>query len=281
MKILALLAFVCLLWQLDLARGADRPIDGISDNSFLIEEAYNQEAGVVQHILNAIYTNDSRHLGWRFSFTQEWPIFSENHQFSYTIPWTHLREEGERQNGINDVMLHYRYQALDEETYGIAFAPRFSLILPTGDRRRGTGDGSVGYQWNLPFSKKISSQIALHANLGLTYQPRVRAPLDAPGTPLSRRRTLLGYNLGASAIYAINGRLNVMLEWLGVSEQSINGAGKRQREFKPFLSPGFRTAVIDSNDLQSVVGVGFPVGLSRRAENYGVFLYLSIEHKFL
>jgi len=27
-----------------------RPIDGIADNSFLIEEAYNQEAGVVQHI---------------------------------------------------------------------------------------------------------------------------------------------------------------------------------------------------------------------------------------
>ena len=31
----------------------DRPAEGIQDNSFLIEEAYNQEPGVVQHIFNA------------------------------------------------------------------------------------------------------------------------------------------------------------------------------------------------------------------------------------
>ncbi len=31
---------------------ADRPAEGIEDNSFLVEEAYNQEAGVVQHIFN-------------------------------------------------------------------------------------------------------------------------------------------------------------------------------------------------------------------------------------
>ena len=36
-----------------MARAAEeRPIDVIEDNSFLIEEAYNQEAGVVQHIFN-------------------------------------------------------------------------------------------------------------------------------------------------------------------------------------------------------------------------------------
>ena len=38
----------------------DRLIDGISDNSFFIEEAYNQEQGVIQYIFNAIYINDSR-----------------------------------------------------------------------------------------------------------------------------------------------------------------------------------------------------------------------------
>jgi hypothetical protein len=96
---------------------------------------------------------------------------------------------------------------------------------------------------------------------------------------LSPRRTLLGYNLGASAIYALNERFNFMLECLGVSEQSIDGDGKRNREFKSFLSPGFRAAVINEKDLQTVVGVGLPVGLNRRAENYGVLLYLSIEHK--
>jgi len=274
-----LISLVSLLWLPNLVCGAERPIDGISDNSFLIEEAYNQEEGVVQHILTAVYTNDSRHQGWAFSFTQEWPVFSESHQFSYTLPWTLLRDEGQRQNGINDILLNYRYQALDEDAHGIAFAPRFSLILPTGNRGQGTGDGVVGYQWNLPFSKKITADIALHANLGLTYQPHVRAPLDAPGNPLSRRRTLLGYNLGASAIYALNDRFNFMLEWLGLSEQDIDGDGKRNRQFKSILSPGFRAAVINEKELQTVVGLALPVGLNRPAENYGVFLYLSIEHK--
>ena len=274
-----LISLVSLLWLPNLVCGAERPIDGISDNSFLIEEAYNQEEGVVQHIFTAIYSSDFRLRGWGFSFTEEWPLFSENHQFSFTIPWSHLRDEGQRQNGINDILLNYRYQALNEDTHGVAFAPRFSLILPTGNRRKGTGDGVVGYQWNLPFSKKVTADVALHANLGLTYQPNVRAPLDAPGNPLSRRRTLLGYNLGASAIYAANARFNFMLEWLGLSEQDIDGDGKRNRQFKSILSPGVRAAVINEKELQSVVGLGLPVGLNRRAENYGVFLYLSIEHK--
>ena len=50
-----------------------------------------------------------------------------------------------------------------------AFAPRFSLILPTGNREKGTGNNVVGYQWNLPFSKKITDRVCAHANLGATY----------------------------------------------------------------------------------------------------------------
>ena len=59
---------------------------GIQDNSFFIEEAYNQEPGVVQHILNVPinFINGSREI--TPSFTQEWPVFSQTHQFSYTIP---------------------------------------------------------------------------------------------------------------------------------------------------------------------------------------------------
>ena len=61
---------------------------GIQDNSFFIEEAYNQEPGVVQHIFNLPidFTNGSREVAP--SFTQEWPVFSQTHQFSYTIPYT-------------------------------------------------------------------------------------------------------------------------------------------------------------------------------------------------
>jgi hypothetical protein len=254
----------------------ERPIDIIEDNSFLIEEAYNQEPGVVQHVFSAHYINDSRRRGWEFSFTQEWPVFSQNHQFSYTIPSYRLVENGDRQNGLGDVLLSYRYQLLEEEETKPALAPRFSLILPSGSRKRGTGHGVVGYELGLPLSKKVTGQFALHANFGLTYLPDARAPLGSGG--LSSEHSLISYNLGASAVYAVLPRVHLMLEWLGDFEESIDDNGKQQRSFMPVLSPGLRAAIVDRPMLQIIAGAAAPIGLTRKAENYGAFLYLSIEH---
>jgi len=268
---------ICLTQASLVAAQRERPIDVIEDNSFLIEEAYNQEPGVVQHIFTAHYNNDSRRRGWEFSFTQEWPIVSQNHQFSYTIPSYHLVENGDRQNGVGDVLLSYRYQLLEEDENKFAFAPRFSLILPSGSRKRGTGDGVVGYEWQLPFSKKVTGQLALHANLGLTYLPNARAPLGNGGG-LSSKHSLVSYKLAGSAVYAVFSRLHLMMEWLGDFEESIDDDGKPERSFKPVLSPGLRAAIVDQPMLQIVAGAAAPIGLKRRAENYGGFLYLSIEH---
>ena len=46
----------------------------------------------------------------------------------------------------------------------------------------------------------------------------------------------------------------------------------------PIIAPGFRVAVVNEDKLQIVVGAAMPVGLSRKADNHGAFLYLSIEH---
>ena len=276
--IFGLCSAIVMLFSGDTARGDEpRPIDGFSDNSFLVEEAYNQEQGVVQHIFNAVYAKDSRRHGWSFNFTQEWPIFSHDHQFSFSVPSFHLREGNDRRNGVGDILLNYRYQALDEGPAIPAFAPRFSLILPTGSRTKGTGNGVVVYQWQLPFSKKMASRVALHANLGLTYLPNVRVPLEANG--LSPKRSLTSYNLGASAILALSSRIHMMLEWVGIFEEGLNDAGRKEHDFKSIVSPGIRAAVINEETLQAVIGVGIPIGLTRPADKYGVFLYFSIEHK--
>jgi hypothetical protein len=254
----------------------ERPIDVMDDNSFLIGEAYNQEPGVIQHIFTAHYIDDSRRRGWEFNFTQEWPIFSQKHQFSYTIPSYHLVENDDRQNGLGDVLLTYRYQLLEEDEAKPAFAPRFSLIFPSGSRRRGTGYGVVGYELGLPFSKKVTGQFALHANFGLTYLPNARARSGSGG--LSSEHSLVSYNLGASAIYAVLPRMHLMLEWLGDFEESIDDNGRSGRSFKPVVSPGLRAAIVDRSMLQIVAGAAAPIGLKRKAENFGAFLYLSIEH---
>ena len=64
---------------------ADEP-KKIQDNSFLLEEAYNQEDGVIQHIQMFQYLKKSK--DWFYTFTQEWPVPKQAHQLSYTIPVT-------------------------------------------------------------------------------------------------------------------------------------------------------------------------------------------------
>ncbi len=274
-----LLAAMALCGLRGFTSAAERPIDVIEDNSFLIEEAYNQEAGVVQHIWNAIYTKSGPTHGWNFSFTQEWPVFSQDHQFSYTIPSFHLSDNGAVVSGVGDMLLNYRYQALEEGDVKPAFAPRFSLILPTGNRKTGTGNNVVGYQWSLPFSKKVTDRVALHFNSGLTYSPQVKAPADANG--FSTKKSLVAYNVGGSAIYALLPRFQLMLEWVGNFDQDFNDAGKRERFFRSTISPGFRTAIVNEEKLQIVTGIATPIGLNRRTDNIGAFIYFSIEHDFL
>jgi hypothetical protein len=266
---------ILLVYHSPVVAAQQEPIEIIEDNSFLIEEAYNQEPGVVQHIFQSIYSSGPRQRGWAFAFTQEWPIYGQDHQFSYTVLGYHLSNEGERQYGVGDTFLNYRYQVLEEGPGTPAFAPRFSLIVPTGNRDKGTGNGVVGYQWNFPFSKKVASRVALHANLGVTYLPHVRSPMN--NGQLSPKRSLVSPWIGGSAIYALL-QLHLMLEWLGIIQDNINGDGRAVRTFNPLIAPGFRAAVVNEEDLQIVMGVAAPIGLNRQVNNYGAFLYLSIEH---
>jgi hypothetical protein len=157
-----------------------------------------------------------------------------------------------------------------------AVAPRFSMILPTGNRKKDTGNNVVGYQINLPVSKKMTDRVALHFNLGGTFLPQVKAPVNANGN--SAKKSLNSLNVGGSAIYALLPRFHLMLEWVGNSEQSFNDSGKRQRSFLSTMSPGFRTAIVNEDKLQIVTGAAMPVGLNRKTDNLGGFLYLSLEH---
>ena len=159
---------------------ADPPAKGIQDNSFFVEEAYNQEPGVVQHIINvpAFFTSGDKEVS--FIFTQEWPVFSQTHQFSYTIPYTFAESD----NGLEDIRLNYRLQALMEGERTPAFAPRFSLVTPTGDASKGFGHNRLGYEINLPFSKIVSNRVTLNFNAGGALFPDVND------------RDLWNYNLG-------------------------------------------------------------------------------------
>ena len=237
----------------------------IRDNSFLLEEAYNQEKGVVQHIQAFQYMKDR---SWAYSFIQEWPVPKETHQLSYTIPISHLHG-GETETGIGDVALNYRHQLILKDP--IAFAPRLSVILPTGNHERGLGNGAVGYQTNLPLSLELTEKWVTHWNLGLTYVPR------AKGRDGGRADTL-GFNYGGSIVYLLSGNLNLLFEAVGASSESVEGNGRTKREHAFFINPGMSFALNFKSGLQIVPGIGVPIGVGPSRGEYGAFVYLSLEH---
>ena len=265
-----------LAYQMANAVESERNVDGIMDNSFLVEEAYNQEPGVVQHILTTAYSVDRMggpdDQSWNLAFTQEWPVFSQKHQLSYTVPYNYVRSGGLSDDGVGDVLLNYRYQAYYDEKTLRAFAPRFSLVLPTGDAQRGFGEDTVGSQVNLPFSTALGDKWFVHLNAGTTFLP------DAAS---ATGRGLWHYNLGASAIYAATRNIHFLVEWLGVWNETPNANGNLHHEFASVISPGVRKAFNFQSGSQLVLGVAAPIGLTGSAPDYGVFLYFSFEHSFL
>jgi len=240
----------------------------IQDNSFLIEEAYNQEAGVVQHIQSFIYMKQSKE--WAYAFTQEWPVPDETHQLSYTIPVLRVADPA-TSTGIGDIALNYRYQAIAKER--VAFAPRLSVIAPTGDYKKGHGNGATGIQVNLPLSVELSDTVVTHWNLGGTYTPNSKEPGGA-------RADTVGSNYGASIIYLATANFNLMLEAAGTNFQTVQADGSRQREKTMFINPGFRYAANFDSGLQVVSGVSLPIGIDTSSDTQGVLLYLSLEHPF-
>ncbi len=245
---------------------------GIQDNSFLVEEAYNQNFGVVQHISS--FTRFWNSKDWNYSFTQEWPVpGDERHQLSYTLVALHSGGLPGSGVGIGDVLLNYRYQLVGSGDTRVALSPRLSLILPAGDSTQGRGAGSSGVQTSLPLSVVLNKKLVSHWNLGATYFPHAQ---DVSGDQASSA----GYNLGQSFIWLVHARFNVMLETVFARSQEVVGSDRTEWTNSLFLSPGIRWAYNFKNGLQIVPGAGVPIGVGPSSGEKGVLLYLSFEHPF-
>jgi hypothetical protein len=237
---------------------------GISDNSFLVEEAYNQEAGVVQHISN--FRRD-RAGDWLFTFTQEWPAPSQRDQLSYTLP---LQSAGAG-TSLGDVVVNYRRQVLGRDEDPIWFSPRLSVSLPTGSTRKGTGLGGPGVQVNLPVSVQLSRMLVTHWDVGGTLG-RARTS--------EARGTVRSLTAAASAIWLIAPTFNLMLESAWDRTEALGDVGARVAENHFVLLPGVRAAINLEGGMQIVPGIGVPIGVGPSRGVRDLFLYFSVEHPF-
>lgn len=156
---------------------------GIVDNSFLVEEAFNQERGVYQHMLTV---RRDRSRTWELSATGEWPLGSQRDQLSMMVSLA----AADGNNTSGPVVISYRRQLTMEDARMPAIAPRLSLVLPTRDGQR-------GWQAALPVSKSFGA-FYVHGNVGTSWTSADGAEPFA----------------GASVIAAVRPMFNVMLESL-------------------------------------------------------------------
>jgi len=235
----------------------------IQDNSFLVEEAYNQESGVVQHI-STVERADAGGA-WGYAFTQEWPLFGLRHQLSYTVPLLHPGDGSSA--GLGDVSVDYRYQLAGDASARLAVAPRLSVVLPTGDEAAGRGGGRVGAEVALPVSAVLSPALVAHTNVAFAVFP-------AGGRELASSPGSTQWSAAQGVVWLAHPRMNLLVEtaWEredagGVIVESL------------FVSPGVRGA-FDVGRVQVVPGLAVPIGVGASSGERMLFLYLSLEHAY-
>jgi len=261
------LGFLVLLLSLAVCARAQEE-KKISDNSFLIEEAYNQDKDTMQSI--TVFSRSAKRNEWDLNFTQEYAVTSRRHQLSYTVAGK--REDGMR--GFGDTLINYRYQFFGmNEDDKVFVAPRFSLVLPTGNWRRGLGKGAVGYQINLPISVEHSEKFVTHYNAGATVTPRAK-------NEQRERATTKDFNLGQSFVWLAKPRFNVLFETFYETEETVIAPSRTMREHNVFFNPGVRWAWNFKSGLQIVPGVAVPIGVGPSYGDTRVLFYLSFEHPY-
>lgn len=258
---------------------SSRPFE-IQDNSFFVEEAFNQDAGVVQTLYGGVFLQSS---GWAMTFTQEWPVPDRKNQLSYTIPVNRLNGA----DGLGDIALNYRYQLTGEGPGRPAISPRLTVLCPTGNTGRGLGVGAWGVQMNVPASKQVRD-FYFHGNVGLTWYPRVRADVyyqvgtNVAGTPSTTAApdvALVSPFIAGSTIYRLKPMLNLMLESVLSWQEAVTGPGRADYSKVATLSPGVRGGW-NIGSAQVIVGAAFPVTFGPGSTDVGVFTYFSYEAPF-
>jgi len=234
----------------------------ITDNSLFVEEAFNQERGVVQNMVLVRVVDGGN---WESSFTQEWPVLSQRHQFAYTV--TVAGADGA--HGMSDTQLHYRYQITSESGARPAIAPRVTVFLPTGSVDKGIGRGSPAYQINVPISRQFGD-VYWHWNGGYTHSPAQHVN--------GATWNLFVPHAGASAIWRARAMIHVMMEGLVEWREDVVVA-RTDRHTAVTLSPGLRTG-FNRGESQTVLAVAMPIERIAGQSTFGIVVYLSHELPF-
>ena len=235
----------------------------ITDNSFFVEEAFNQDRGIFQNIFSWARDDSGN---WNASFTQEWPAPGVTHQLSYTVPFA----GGGSPAHVGGVLLNYRMQMIAEGRKRPAFSPRFSVILPTG--RNIDDSDRPGVQFNLPFSKQFGD-FYVHFNAGATWLHGVAAGETS-------KTNLMSPVYAGSVIWHTRPYLNLMLESMLMLQDTVLDEETTTAQPIGMIAPGVRGGWT-LGDRQLILGAAVPITLQEGQPRSMAFLtYFSYELPF-
>jgi len=232
-----------------------------------MEEAYNQEKGIVQHI-NTFRTHRGS-SDFDYSFTQEWPVGGLTHQLSYDLPIVRSAREA----GIGDVRINYRYQLVGSGETRVAVSPRLSVTLPTGDWKKRRGSGAAGIETMIPVSYVLSKLFTTHSNVGLALTPSAHNTAGAHANSYA-------LTLGQSLVMTVHPNIQPLVETVYTREQDVVAENSTEWRDDFVISPGVRVAFNFASGLQIVPGFAVPIGVGPSSGDRGMFFYLSFEQPF-
>ena len=243
----------------------------ISGNTFLIEEAFNQDARVVQHILKFSFTRPSDEN--LIFFAQEWPLFSHDHQIGFSFSYFWLKKDENPYFLFGTLTLDYRYQLLDDGNWA-AMAPRISLVVP---HRKNYPYGNIGYQLNMPVSKRVHDKWIVHVNAGVMLQPKVDVNLP-------EKKNIYSYHAGAGLFWLLHPKFNITLEWLSEFRDEYDWDEDWDEEIKKnksihWINPGVRFA-FRVGPVEFVPGFCVPLQVHGKKKPKTAYLSVSMEHPF-
>jgi len=250
----------------------------IEDNSFLLDEAFNQDKGVMQFISNFSWSNLNSNC-MVYSFTHEIPVVNNHHQASYTLQYNFNQPFGKTHySGPGDLILSYSYMAAGKDDR-VMIIPQINLIVPTGDPAKGLGNGGFGGKLGLAITKRFSRTIVTHYNFSETmiYQADYLTTLQSESRKAEKNIKVRTY--AASVIWYPTSRLNLMFESVANHLSDTNANGSPLRTWQAIGNPGVRFAV-DLHKAILVSGASFPFTVGGDSlDQPGVFIYLSLEGK--
>ena len=217
----------------------------IRDNSFLVEEAYNQDGGVVQHVGTFAM---GRMGGWAAGVDEEWPVGGMRDQLSLSL----AAFDGTGGTRFGDVELGYRRQIIGGSESRFLVAPRLSALWLQAEGSPGGSPSGLGAQAALPMTAVLTSSLVTHWNLSATL---------GPFRPIA--------SAGVSVVWLLTPTVNLLVEGVWVGQDGTPPVY--------VLNPGARFAV-NAGALQIVPGFSFPVSLSAHEDADAVLFYLSFEH---